>query len=802
MRLDAGNRLGPYEMLSPLGAGGMGEVFRARDTRLGRDVAIKILPERFADNAQALARFEHEARAVAALSHPNVLAIHDFGHADGIVYAVTELLEGESLDRRLAREELTWKKALEIGAAVADGLASAHARGIVHRDLKPANIFLTRDGIVKILDFGLARADSLLSGDAGTQAPTAAAVPSTEPGTVLGTVGYMSPEQVRGEQADTRSDIFSLGCVLYEALTGRRAFQEKTGPETLAAILRDHPKEPSESGREIPLAASSVVMRCLEKNPEQRFQSARDLAFALREILGGSAISFREPSVTAPAPRPRRGIRLIAFFATAAAITVVLWFGGIRGRLFPSGARKIQSLAVLPLANLSGDGTQDYFADGMTEELITRLARLGDWKVTSRTSIMGYKGTKKRMPEIARELGVDALIEGSVLRDGQRVKVTAQLIEGRSDRHIWAESYERDLQNILALQSDLARAIAEKVGLALTPDAKTGLASAAIQTLPPAAFEAYVRGRHAWNKRTEPDLREGIRLFQESIDQDPAWAPAYAGMADCYGQLGYGSYVAPEESFPRARAAAQKALELDPNLAEAHASLGFALMYYDWDFPAAEREFRRAIELNPSYATAHQWYAYLLTAMERPEADTEREIATAKRLDPLSVPINTDQAYMLYYYGKADEALKAVRTALQMNPKFPPAFFWLGRIYASQGRYAEAEAALQKIGQLRTWTPAMAVLGFLYAKEGKRKEAEGILGEFADLGRTGRYPSSYAVGIVRVALGEREETFLALDAAYKERSHWLVWLKRDPRWDEIRSDPRFQALVQKVGLPG
>jgi serine/threonine-protein kinase len=780
----------------------MGEVFRARDTRLGREVAIKILPERLADNAQALARFEHEARAVAALSHPNVLAIHDFGHADDVVYAVMELLEGESLDRRLAREELTWKKGLEIGAAVADGLASAHSRGIVHRDLKPANIFLTRDGIVKILDFGLVRADSLLSGDAGTQVPTAAALPETEPGTVLGTVGYMSPEQVRGEQADARSDIFSLGCILYEMLTGRRAFREKTQAETLAAILRDHPKEPSQCGREIPPSAGSVVMRCLEKNPEQRFQSTRDLAFALREILGGSAISFREPSIQVPTPRRRRGIWFTALFLTVtAALAMALLFGGIRRRLFPGGAGKIQSLAVLPLANLSGDPQQDYFADGMTEELITRLARLGNWSVTSRTSVMGYKGTKKKVPEIARELGVDALIEGSILREGQRVKVTAQLIEGGSDRHIWAETYERQLRNVLVLQSDIARAIAGRVGLVLTPEGKTTLESAATRTLPPAAFEAYVRGRHSWNKRTEADLREGIRLFQESIDADPTWAPAYSGMADCYGQLGYGSYIAPEESFPRARAAAQKALELDPDLAEAHASLGFALMYYDWDFAAAEREFRRAIELNSSYAIAHQWYAYLLTAMERPQADTEREIAIAKKLDPLSVPINTDQAYMLYYYGKADEALKAVRAALEMNPKFPLAYFWLGRIYASQGRYPEAEKALQQIGPLRTWTPAMAVLGFLYAKEGKRKEAEGVLAEFAELEHQGRYPSSYAIAVIYVGLGDRERAFQSLDAAYEERSHWLVWLKRDPRWNEIRSDARFQTLVRKVGLP-
>jgi serine/threonine-protein kinase len=800
MTLSAGARLGPYEILSPLGAGGMGEVYRARDTRLARDVAVKILPESLGNDAHALARFEQEARAVAALSHPNILAIHDVGREDGVAFAVMELLDGASLDRRIAREQLPWKKALEIGAAVADGLASAHGRGIVHRDLKPANVFVTREGLVKILDFGLARHDLFVSGGGETASPTAAA-PETAPGTVMGTVGYMSPEQVRGEAADARSDIFSLGCVLYEMLTGRRAFREKAAAETLASILRDHPGDVSESGRAVPPVVNSVVRRCLEKSPEERFQSARDLAFALREILGSATASTGVGAIAAPIRAPRRWIGAVAALLLAAIGTIFLFdLGGLRSRLLPAGPARIQSLAVLPLANLSGDPQQEYFADGMTEELITRLAKLGNLRVTSRTSVMGYKQTKKKIPEIARELGVNAVVEGSIVRDGSKVKVNAQLIDGSSDQHVWADSYEREMKDILALQSDVAQAIAREVGVKLTPEGQAGLA-AATRPVIPAAYDAYVRGRHAWNKRGEESVRQGIRLFQESIDADPTYAPSYAGMADCYGQLGYASYVSPEESFPRAKAAAQKALELDPNLAEAHASLGFDLMYYDWDFPAAEKEYRRAIELNPSYGVAHQWYAYLLTAMERPAAEAEREIAVAKKLDPLSVPINTDQAYMLYYYGKSEEALKAVRTALEMDPKFPLGYFWLGRIYTSQGRYEEAEAALKKIGPLRTWTPAMATLGYLYAKSGRRKEAEEVLGEFSGLARQGRYPSSYAIAVIYAGLGDEDEVFRRLEDAYRERSHWLVWLKRDPRWNDVRADPRFLQLVRKVGLP-
>jgi tetratricopeptide (TPR) repeat protein len=413
---------------------------------------------------------------------------------------------------------------------------------------------------------------------------------------------------------------------------------------------------------------------------------------------------------------------------------------------------------------------------------------------------MAYRQTQKRIPDIARELGVDALIEGSVLREGSRVKVTAQLIDGRTDRHIWADTFERELDSVLAIQNDVARAIARAVDLTLTPEGDRRLAAATRPVLP-AAYDAYIRGRHAWDKRSEADLREAIRLFQQSIDADPTYAPAYAGLADCYAQLGYGSYIAPEDSFPRAGAAAMRALELDPTLAEAHASLGFVRMYYDWDFTKAETEYKRAFELNPNYAIAHQWYAYLLTAMERPAGEAEREISIAKQLDPLSVPINIDQAYILHYYDRNEEALRSVRLALEMNPKFPPGYFWLGRIYTSEGRYKEAETALQNIGPLRTWTPAMAVLGYLYAKTGRMNEARGILKEFEDLAGRDRYASGYAVAVVYAGLGDAEHAFAFLDAAYRERSHWLVWLKRDPRWNDIRADPRFQSLVKKIGLP-
>ena len=800
MSLIAGTRLGSYEIVAPLGAGGMGEVYRARDVRLGRDVALKVVAGGPVPDAAALARLEHEARAVAALSHPNIVSLYDVGREDGIAFAVMELLDGEPLDRYLGRDRPSWRHAIHIAAALADGLAAAHARGIVHRDLKPANVFLTRDGFVKMLDFGLARQDPVRS-----SIPAGLALPiETEPGVVLGTVGYMAPEQVRGERADERSDVFALGCVLYEMLEGRSPFGRTTPAETLAAILRDQPPALSVSAGAVPPRLAAIVQRCLDKEPERRFQSARDLAFAIREAdAGGDADDARGPAdVVESRPRRQRPLPIVAavsILALAAASVLSIWRPW-RGAAAVSPVTRITSLAVLPLLNRSPDSADEVFADAVTEELTTTLGALGTWRVASPASAMTFRNTQKPTREIARALGVDAVIAGSILRSGSHVKVTVALTDGRLDRRLWFDTYDRNVEGVLGVPADIARAIAHEIDVRLTSDASAMLANRSRTVLTP-ALDAYVRGRHAFEKRTEPELRESIRQFQASIDADATSAPAYAAMADSYGQLGYGSYVAPEEAFPLARAAARKALELDPDLAEAHASLAYALMYYDWNFPEAEQEYKRALALNPSYATAHQWYAYWLTAMERPFEEADRELSTAQRLDPLSVSIYADRAYVLHYYKRDEEALHAIRLALDMAPRFPLAYFWLGRIYASEGRYAEAEAALQNIGPLRTWTPAMAALGFAYARDGRLDDARRVLDEFSALTRSGRYASSYAVAVIYAGLGDTEHTFAWLDTAVGERSHWLVWLKRDPRLSGIRSDPRFRDLVRKVGLP-
>ena len=793
----AGARLGPYEVIEQLGSGGMGTVYRARDTRLGREVAVKVLREHLAMDSSAASRFEREARAIAALSHPNILAIHDFGTEGDVSYSVTELLEGETLRSRLDRESLPWRKTVEIAIAIGDGLGAAHDKGIVHRDLKPENVFLTGDGRVKILDFGLARLEKTDSAPAATSAPTAT---ETGAGTVMGTAAYMSPEQVRGLPVDARSDLFSFGSVLYEMVTGRRAFPGRTSADSMAAILRESPPDPSEAAKPVPVALAHILTRCLEKAPEQRFQSARDLTYALKEI-GGTAGGAVMTSGTRPtmALRPRLGAGAIAAVVVViAAVIVATDAGGLRTRLL--GGRKgaaIRSLAVLPLQNLSGDANQEYFADGMTEELIASLARIGAIQVTSRTSVMTFKGTKKRLPEIARELNVDAVVEGSVTRTGEQVRLTVQLIDATTEKHLWGQTYERRLRDVIALQGDVSQAITRAIKVDLTPSEEAQLKRA--RPVDPVAYEAYVKGRYFWNKRGGVNLKKAIELFQAALDVDPAYAAAYAGIADSYTQLGYASLLAPKEVFPRARAAAEKALELDASLAEPHASLGYVKFYFDWDWAGAEREFQRAIELNPKYATAHEWYAYFLTATGRlPEA--KAEILRSKELDPLSVPIAADMGFLLHYADEQDRAEEELHKALEMNPGDPLGHFFLGRVYQAKGLYEQAIAEYGATGPLKEWVPTIAAVGYVYGILGRLPEARKALADLEALSKK-QYVTAYAVALVHAALGDKDKAFAWLDKAVEERTHWLVWIRRDRRWKPLYGDPRFAEIVRRVGIP-
>ncbi len=513
---------------------------------------------------------------------------------------------------------------------------------------------------------------------------------------------------------------------------------------------------------------------------------------------GPASEAVLSAAISSPLPRSRARLAWMVVALALVVALVALGVGAVRGRLFSRAVPPIRSLAVLPLENLSADPAQEYFADGLTDELITQLAKQGSLRVISRMSVMHYKASKQTVPEIARELNVDAVVEGSVSRDGNSVRVRAQLIYAPTDEHLWAESFTREMRDLLALQEDVASAIAHQVQAQLIPE--TVRAGVRPHPVEPAVIEAYLRGRAAWNRRNEAGLREAVELFQQAVALDPSYAPAYSGLADSYTTLGYFGYLAPQESFPPARRAAEKALELDPTLAEPHASLAYIKFYYDWDWKGAEQEFQNALVLNPNYATAHHWYSVYLTAMERP-GEAMAEIQKARNLDPLSPAIQTDIGFQLYYTRRYDEAIRHLTSTLEMNPNLPLAHLWLGRSYQEKGMYAEALAAFAQAGKgMRNWLPAIAARGMILGLAGKRQEARTVLNEMRELAKK-RYVTAYGVALVYAGLGDKDQAFVWLQRGVQERTHWMVWTKLDPRWDSLRDDPRFGELLRRVGLP-
>ncbi len=776
----------------------MGEVYRARDARLGREVAVKVLTERLVGDREHRARFEREARAVAAVSHPNILAIHDFGEEAGLFYAVTELLEGETLRQRIVRERLAWRRAVEVATAVAEGLAAAHSRGIVHRDIKPENIFLTSDGLVKILDFGLAR-PPVVGSEHQTSTPTESM--QTAAGTVLGTLGYMSPEQVSGEPADARSDIFSLGCVVYEMLTGNRAFSGASPGQTMAAILRDSPPEIAASGAHLPEGLARIVSRCLEKSPSERFQSARDLAFGLKELAGGSAAAPAAVSASAQAQPPPQGRSrrawVIGLVVAVAALVAGLVF--FRDRP-PPASHKIESVAVLPLENLTGDASQEYFADGMTEELIGALSKISALRVPSRTSIMRYRETTKSLPEIAKELGVDAIVEGSVSRSGSQVKITAQLIEAAQDKHLWADSFQRDVKDVLALQGEVARAIAQEVRAKLTPEEATHLSAS--RPVDPEAYEAYLQGRYYWYRRTPADAIKSRDFFQKAVDADPNFAAGWAGLGSAYHLLSSTPYsmMAPRDGYPKVLEACRKAISLDPNNAEAQAMRGFVHFYFDRDATAAESDFRRSRELDPEYAQGPQLYSFMLLSLGRFE-EAIREARTGRDADPLSLVQNANVAFAFHFAGRYDEAIEWCQRTLAMDADFLRARYILGMAYEQKKMYSEAIAELEAARRISDEGPHyVASLGHAYAAAGRTADARRCLEDLNGMAQR-RFVGSEQIGLVHVGLGEREAALPLLERGEEERNNWVMNLAIDRRFDPLRSDPRFQRLMRRLNLP-
>jgi eukaryotic-like serine/threonine-protein kinase len=756
-----------YEVLAPLGAGGMGEVYRARDNRLHREVAVKVLPEAFAGDGEALARFEREARAIAALSHPNLLAIYDFGADGGVSFAVTELLHGQTLRAALAAGGLPWRKAADLAAALAEGLAAAHSRGIVHRDLKPENVFVTAENRIKILDFGLAR--WVRDDAAGTEATSAPTTPDpTRPGTVLGTVGYMSPEQVRGEPAGPASDLFAFGCVLSEMLTGRPAFTGASTFDRMAAILRDEPAPPSRESPDVPPELDDLVARCLQKSPARRPASAAELVPILSGLASAAAA---DPTIVASSA------------------------SGSRAAL--KKASRVKSLAVLPFGNPGGDPEMEYLTEGITETLINGLSQLRKLRVMARSTMFRYRGDADPQ-QVGRELGVGTVLSGKVTPRGAVLSISVELVDASNGWRLWGARYDRPAADLLSVQEEIAREITTNLKLTLEPEQKKKLAKR--YEVNREAYPLYLKGRYHWNKGTVPGLKKALELFEEAIEKDPVYALAWAGVSDCYAMLGMDRYAAlpSREAYPKAKAAARKALEIDDGLAEAHTSLAYARLV-SWEWAEAEEEFRRAIQRNPDYAQAHHFYGFQLAARSRSD-EALSQFRQALEIDPLSLIINADYGWAFYCGHRYDEAIEQLTKTLEMDSRFPQTYLWLGLTFQAKGLYDQSIAAFDEGIRLTNGNPTfVAGKGVTLVFAGRRDEAEKILADFEERRKTQYVPIAGMVQM-NIALGNTDAAFEWLERAAENRASFMLPIQVYPFFDPIRPDPRFAALLERNGL--